>query len=339
MPRDDFVDALAQSVLAAEPQAIGRALTCLERGGPAGVSLSRKLFPYASGRARVVGLTGPPGAGKSTLLDRLISLLRERGQRVAVLAVDPSSPFTGGAVLGDRVRMREQSGDDVFFRSVASRGQLGGLAPAVRGGIRVLDAAGFDTILIETVGVGQSEIDISGIADCCIVLATPGAGDSVQLMKAGLLETGDVYAVNRADLDAPGATRLARDLRAVLGRAHGDAPRLVLPLSAHTGEGVPGLLDAIFEVLRAHEETGSLAERRRQSLRKELIGLVVQEAQTRAVSDPQRVASLVEDIFQRATDPLTAARSLLGLSVSDGGPLSDSPTETDRAAGQSAHQG
>lgn len=205
-------------------------------------------FDTITGNASVVGITGPPGAGKSTLVDKVITAYRMRGLTVAVLAVDPSSPFTGGAVLGDRIRMRSHAGDrGVFIRSMAARGQLGGLAVATPAAIRVLDALAFDRIIVETVGVGQSEIAVAASADCTVLVSTPNAGDSVQAMKAGVIEVGDVFVVNKSDL--PGAQVTARSLRNALGVTARRAP--VVLTRADRGDGVPELVGVVERFLDA----------------------------------------------------------------------------------------
>ena len=208
---DPDVASLVAGARAGEPLAVGRLLSLVETVGARGRQVAAALADQA-GRAHVVGLTGPPGVGKSTTTSALVSVLRARGDRVGVLAVDPSSPFSGGALLGDRVRMAEHSEDPgVFIRSMATRGQLGGLAGATPQALRVLDAAGCDVVLIETVGVGQSEIDVVALADTTVVLLAPGMGDGVQAAKAGILEVADVFVVNKADRD--GATQTVRELR------------------------------------------------------------------------------------------------------------------------------
>ncbi|MEZ5193997.1 MAG: methylmalonyl Co-A mutase-associated GTPase MeaB [Nocardioides sp.] len=201
-----------------DARAVGRLLSLVEDESPKLREIMVALAP-ATGRARVVGITGAPGVGKSTTTSALVAELRRRGQRVGVLAVDPTSPFSGGALLGDRVRMAEHAVDPgVFIRSMASRGHLGGLSSATPQALRVLDAAGFDVVLVETVGVGQSEVEIAGLADTTLVLLAPGMGDGVQAAKAGILEVGDVFCVNKADRE--GASQVRRDLRAMLALAH-----------------------------------------------------------------------------------------------------------------------
>src|SRR5881398_1279745 len=206
---------LADRVLQGEVRAAARLMRLIDDAQPEAEAELRALFPK-TGRAQLIGITGNPGAGKSTLVDRLIAHLRSLGKTVGVLAIDPSSPFTGGAILGDRIRMQDHALDaGVFIRSMATRGHLGGLAWATPQAVRVLDGAGFDVVLVETVGVGQSEVEVAGLADVTVVLLAPGMGDGVQAAKAGILEVGDVFVVNKADRDGADAT--VRDLKGMLG--------------------------------------------------------------------------------------------------------------------------
>ena len=234
--------ALAPDVLQGQRRAVARALTAVENGLGGADALVDALYPHTGGAWRV-GITGPPGAGKSTLTDRLVGALRQRGQTVAVVAVDPSSPFTGGALLGDRVRMDRWAPDDgVFVRSLAARGALGGLSEAAEAACDVLDAAGYSVVLVETVGVGQGEIDVAETTDTTLVVLVPESGDAVQAMKAGLMEVADVFAVNKAD--KPEAGKLARALRAALHLRPTAAPPVV-SVSALKDEGTETLLAAL----------------------------------------------------------------------------------------------
>lgn len=230
-PRSRLGDPVVLSgrVIAGEPRAVARLISGLEDGDPAALEAMRALRGR-SGRAHLIGITGPPGAGKSTLSDKMITSLRERGSRVGVLAVDPSSPFSGGAILGDRLRMNAHATDEgVFIRSLASRGQLGGLSRATQSAARVLDAAGYDYILIETVGVGQSEVDVVKLADTVILISVPGLGDDIQTIKAGIMEIGDIFVVNKADRD--GADRVVREIRSMLETAQSLKAHQVAPAS------------------------------------------------------------------------------------------------------------
>jgi len=255
-------ETLVEAALAGDRLSLARVLTAVESRGPAGEAALRRLYPLA-GKAHLVGVTGPPGSGKSTLVAAMTSALRAAGRSVGVIAVDPSSPITGGALLGDRVRMQVHSqDDDVFIRSMAARGHAGGLAPSSGAAAAVLDAVGFDTVFIETVGTGQSEVEVAATADTTVVLEAPEMGDEVQAIKAGLLEVADIVVVNKGD--RPGASRTASQLRAMLvavprvGRARGaladDRPRPnapdVLVTTATSGAGVPELL-AILDRRRA----------------------------------------------------------------------------------------
>ena len=246
-----------------EAAAVARLVTLVEDASPALREVMGALAPHV-GRAHVVGITGAPGVGKSTSTNALVGALRRSGRRVGVLAIDPSSPFSGGALLGDRVRMGDHALDpDVFIRSMGARGHLGGLARATPQAVRVLDAAGFDVVVVETVGVGQSEVEVAGLADTTLVLLAPGMGDGIQAAKAGILEVGDVYAVNKADRD--GADRTRRELRAMLTmaeRREGAWRPPVLATIASTGEGIDRLLEEVDRHAAWLRETGELARRR-----------------------------------------------------------------------------
>ena len=308
---DPDVAGLVAGARAGEPLAVGRLLSLVEAGGARGRQVAAALADEA-GRAHVVGLTGPPGVGKSTTTSALVSALRARGDRVGVLAVDPSSPFSGGALLGDRVRMVEHSEDPgVFIRSMATRGQLGGLAGATPQALRVLDAAGCDVVLIETVGVGQSEVDVVALADTTVVLVAPGMGDGVQAAKAGILEVADVFVVNKADRD--GATQTVRELRHMihLGERGGwTVP--VLRTVAIRGEGV----DEVVAALDAHRQwsDGSGERERRRIARAEAEIEAVAVARLRArigdVHGRAGLSDLAKRVVAGELDPYAAADEL-----------------------------
>lgn len=291
-----------------ERRPLARLLTRIE-GGDEGL---RPMLPalFAAGRgAHLVGITGPPGSGKSTLVSALIAEWRRRGRRVGVLAVDPSSPYTRGAILGDRIRMMEHAADrDVFVRSMASRGELGGLAATTWIAAAALDAAAYDPVMIETVGAGQSEVEVARLADTTVVVEAPDMGDEVQAIKAGLLEVADVIAVNKGD--RPGAERAARQLRAMLSTAGGRVerrPPKVLLTTATTGEGVPELTDAV-EAHRATARRPELArERAGNQLRRALSSLATRRAEAHPAWQ-ETVAAVAE----RELDPFTAAEGLMG---------------------------
>jgi LAO/AO transport system kinase len=308
---------LANGVLAGEPRAIARAISLVENEDPSSAELIRDIFGR-TGRAYLVGVTGPPGAGKSTLVDRLTAELRTRGHQVGVVAVDPTSPFTGGAVLGDRLRMQSHAGDTgVFIRSMATRGHLGGLARATGDAALVLDAAGKDIVIIETVGVGQDEVEIIRTADISIVTLVPGTGDEVQALKAGIMEIADVFVVNKADRE--GADRLAMAVEANLAlHAYGEQewrPPIIKTV-ATSGRGVAELTDAVFR-FRAHS-AGSQQRRRRARSEYRLRELVSQQFMShleRRVLAEGEFQAIVDRIAARELDPYSAAADLLGRAV------------------------
>jgi GTPase len=273
---------LAGALLSGDVRALARAISLAEDRDPQATELVAELQPH-TGKAYLVGLTGSPGSGKSTLVDALVKVIRDRGQTVGVIAVDPSSPFTGGAVLGDRIRMSRHTLDrGVFIRSMGARGHLGGLAAATREAIHLLDAYGRDVILAETVGVGQSELEISTICDTVVLVLMPESGDAVQTIKAGILEIADVFVINKMDLGgAEKARRLIQDAIA-MGPKQAHRPPIVLT-SAVKEEGVEGVWDAILSHRRYLEESGMLASRRRQRLKQEVIAIVAERARDEAL--------------------------------------------------------
>lgn len=288
--------------------AVARLLSLVERGGQPARDVGALTYPRG-GAAYTVGITGAPGAGKSTLTNRLIEVVRSRGSEVGVLAIDPSSPFTGGAILGDRVRMQDHALDTgVFIRSMATRGHLGGLSLATPQAIRVLDAAGLPWVLIETVGVGQVEVEIAGAADTTVVVVNPGWGDAVQANKAGLLEVADVFVINKAD--RAGAEQTQRDLEDALGYATRERHRpAIVKTVAQSGEGVADLWDAILAHRELMESTGELAQRRSRRIDDELREIVVRRLEQRA--SELDFAALREDVLERKLDPYAAADKIL----------------------------
>ena len=318
------VDDLVGRARDGQARAVARLISLVEDAAPAMRRATAALAPYA-GNAHVIGITGAPGVGKSTSTSALVSAFRARGQRVGVLAVDPSSPFSGGALLGDRVRMQEHATDPgVFIRSMASRGHLGGLSWATPQAVRVLDAAGCDVVLVETVGVGQSEVEVAGAADTTLVLLAPGMGDGVQAAKAGILEIGDVFVVNKADRE--GAETTLRELRHML--TLGSGPRsgpsddpwkpAVVKTVASRGEGVDDVLAAID----AHREwlarTGVLAQRRQVRAAGEIEAIALAELRARMgdLRGDARLSALAERVAVGELDPYSAADTLVaGLGV------------------------
>jgi LAO/AO transport system kinase len=309
--------ALVTAARAGDPRALARLVSLVEDDSPLLRPVIR-IVAAMTGKAHVVGLTGAPGVGKSTVTSALVRSYRSRGRRVGVLAVDPSSPFSGGALLGDRVRMQEHATDDgVFIRSMASRGHLGGLAAATPQAVRILDAAGFDAVLVETVGVGQAEVEIASTADTALVVVAPGLGDSIQAAKAGILEIADIFVVNKSD--RPGAHEVTRDLRSMLAMAsYGPAdwkPRII-GATAVSGHGIDDLAAAIDSHRHWLTESGELQRRRQVRARREISAIAITELQRRAdgLAGASRLDVLAEQVSAGALDPYAAADELIALS-------------------------
>lgn len=308
------LESISQDVVKGNRRALARALSIVEDGGPEAVFLVRKLFPHA-GRAHLVGITGSPGVGKSTLVDALISEMRADGLKVAVLAIDPSSPFTGGAILGDRIRMQSHTLDkNVFIRSMANRGHQGGIALATYDAVRMLEASAYDVIIIETVGVGQSELCIAQTADTTVLVLMPGSGDDIQAIKSGIMEIGDIFVVNKGDL--PGANRTASEIIASLElskkTAEWKAP--VHVTNAEVNEGV----NAVWKSIASHksflDRSGALKERRRHKMQSELSELVAEIARNslkESLEKSPRVQELLKQLVEQEIDPHDAAETVV----------------------------
>jgi LAO/AO transport system kinase len=310
--RDWTRETLVAGVRAGDTRALARAITLVENGDPLAYELVREIYPD-TGRAYTVGVTGPPGVGKSSLVSALVRLVREREQRVGVVSVDPSSPFSRGALLGDRIRLTDHFLDpEVFIRSMGTRGHLGGLSEAALQAMLVLDAAGKDLLFLETVGTGQSEVEVIGIADTVLLVLMPGSGDSVQALKAGIMEIPDVIAINK--MDHPAAKTMLNDVRAILALGHGEWKVPIVLTEALRGEGVEKLWEQV-EAHRAFLDTdGRLEERRRRNLAGEVFAVASSRAKThleRAVADDPELRRLLDAVQRRELDPLTAVREIM----------------------------
>ena len=306
-------DDLAEPLLAGDKRALARAISLVENDDPEGWELVRRVYPK-TGRAAMVGFTGPPGVGKSTLIGTLVKHARERDRDVAVLSIDPSSPFTKGALLGDRIRLSDHFLDPgVFIRSMASRGSLGGLSEATLQAALLMDAAGKDDVFLETVGVGQAEVDIIDHADTVVLALMPGSGDSIQALKAGVMEIPDVIVINK--MDHPLTDTMVREVKAVLSLGPQQSWQVpVLTTEASRGEGIEDVAGAIDEH-RAHiEAEGTLEERRRRNLRNEVLELATvrlrRRVQEQAMDDPE-VQKLLDEVVKRRLDPASAASQIL----------------------------
>ncbi len=304
---------LAERLLDGDKRALARAITLVENDDPEGWALVREVYPK-TGRAAVVGFTGPPGVGKSTLIGKLVELARARDREVAVLSIDPSSPFTQGALLGDRIRLADHFLDPgVFIRSMASRGSLGGLSEATLQAALLMDASGKDDVFLETVGVGQAEVDIIDHADTIVLVLMPGSGDSIQALKAGVMEIPDVIAVNKSD--HPLTDTMVREIRGVLslGDQHGWRVPIV-KTEASRAEGVEELTEKIAEHREFIEKEGTLAERRRRNLMNEVLALATARLRRKleaSVHEDESVQELFDEVVARRLDPASAAAKLL----------------------------
>jgi len=310
MARDDN---LAQRLLDGDKRALARGITLVESDDPAGWALVREVFPK-TGNAAIVGLTGAPGAGKSTLIAALTKLRRAADRQVAVLSIDPSSPFTHGALLGDRIRLTEHFLDPgVFIRSMANRGALGGLSEAALQAALLMDASGKDDVYLETVGVGQAEIDVIDHADTVVLVLMPGSGDSIQALKAGIMEIPDVIVVNKAD--HPLTDTMVREIRGVLSLAPQRGWRVpIVKTEAGRGEGVPELVEKLEEHRAFIVAEGTLSERRRRNLRAEVLGICtfrLRASLERAIHEDPEFARMLDEVVERRLDPASAAAAIL----------------------------
>jgi len=306
-------DTLAERLLAGDQRALARAITLVESDDPRGWELVREVYPH-TGKASIVGCTGPPGAGKSTLVSSLTTLRREQGRSVGVLSIDPSSPFTQGALLGDRIRLTEHFLDQgVFIRSMANRGALGGLSEAALQTALLMDAAGRQDIFLETVGVGQAEVDIIDHADTVVLVLVPGSGDSIQALKAGVMEIPDIIVVNKCD--HPMTETMVREIRGVLSLAPADGrPTPILKTEALRGEGVAELAEEIDQHRAFIEAEGTLAERRRRNLRSEVIAICTHRMRRKLeqqVDEGDAFSELFDAVVERKIDPASAASQIL----------------------------
>ncbi|HEX2017273.1 MAG TPA: methylmalonyl Co-A mutase-associated GTPase MeaB [Solirubrobacteraceae bacterium] len=310
---------LAQRLLAGDKRALARAITLVENDDPEGWALVGEVYPH-TGRAAVFGFTGPPGVGKSTLISALTRARREAGRTVGVLSIDPSSPFTHGALLGDRIRLTEHFLDaGVFIRSMANRGALGGLSEAALQAALLMDASGRDDVFVETVGVGQAEVDVIDHADTVVLVLMPGSGDSIQALKAGVMEIPDVMVVNKSE--HPLTDTMIREIRGVLSLAPQRGWRVpIVKTEASRGEGIPELVQRLGEHRAYIEAEGQLAERRRRNLRSEVLAIATHRMRRRleeSLAADEDFARLLDEVVARRLDPASAATEILARATSD----------------------
>jgi len=302
---------LTQEILKGNPRAIAKGISMVENNSTEAQELLKEIFPH-TGRSAIIGITGSPGSGKSTLVDKLIEGLRKNEKKIGIVAVDPSSPFTGGAILGDRIRMMRHSIDSgIYIRSMATRGHLGGLAKASGEAIAILEASGKDIILVETVGVGQDEVEVVKFADVVLVILVPGAGDEIQVFKAGIMEIADIFVLNKAD--SPDTDKTERQLRAILdlGLKESSIPP-VMKTVATEGKGIKALLEEINKVMMGRDQESKAS--RKKSLISWLLRDIINEKLFRAVSESIRdseIENFIEKIYRREIDPYTVAEQII----------------------------
>jgi LAO/AO transport system kinase len=320
--REWTLEELTAGVREGDRRALARAISLVENGDPLAYPLVRELYP-ATGSAAVVGVTGPPGVGKSTLVGALVAHLRSLGKTVGVVSVDPSSPFSRGALLGDRIRLSDHFLDPgVYIRSMGSRGHLGGIAEATLQAVLLLDASGKDVVFVETVGAGQSDVEVTSIADTVLLVLMPGSGDSVQALKAGIMEIPDVIAINK--LDHPAAKTMLNEVRSIVRLAEPDRRPPIVLTEAVRGENVPELWEKIEEHRVALASDGRLEERRRRNLASEVFAVASSRAKThleRTVEHDPELRRLLDAVERRELDPLSAVREIMEkvFEIQDGG--------------------